>query len=195
MRKLSTINRKTALKFLGYEAELISPELAAKIDECELLLLENIHARYMSKCYNLIKAEGKVSLSECDLPLPGAKIANELFYCEKAVLFCATLSDDIDLLISVESSKDIERGVILDCLAAAALEEYCDIVEQDIKEKYKDYKFTFRFAPLYGDLPEGAERDFTCVLDSERRIGVSYSENGIFTPRYSITAILGLTPQ
>lgn len=192
MKKLAAINRKTVLKFLGYEAELIGPELMEKIDALELELLSNIHPRYICKAFDLDKADGKVSLKDCDLLLPGEKISRELYYCSKAALFCATLSDDIDLLISLAGREDIERAVILDCLAAAALEEYCDLVEEDIASRFPEYQITFRFSPLYGDLPQGTESDFTAILDSGRKIGVSYSENGVFTPRFSITAIIGL---
>lgn len=192
MKELKAVDRKIILKNLGYEAEIIDKSFMEKIDTYEEELLQNVHPRYMCKCYDLLKSEGKVSLAECDLPLQGPKIANELYYCKKAVLFCATLSGDIDLLIGLANREDVERAVMLDCIAAAALEEYCDMVETDIASKFPDYQITFRFSPTYGDLPEGSERDFTAVLDSERRIGVSYTENGVFTPRYSITAILGL---
>lgn len=192
MKELKTVDRKRILKNLGYEAEIIDRSFMEKIDAYEEELFEHIHPRYMCKCYELSKADGKVSLANCDLPLQGQKIANELYYCKKAVLFCATLSGDIDLLIGLVNREDIEKAVILDCIAAAALEEYCDIVETDIASKFPDYQITFRFSPTYGDLPEGSEHDFTAVLDTERRIGVSYTKNGVFTPRYSITAILGL---
>ncbi len=192
MKELKTIDRKIILKNLGYQAELIDKSFMDKIDAYEEELLQNIHPRYMCKCYDLAKGDGKVSLADCDLPLQGPKMANELYYCKKAVLFCATLSGDIDLLIGLANREDIEKAVILDCIAATPLEEYCNMVETDMAEKFPNYQITFRFSPRYGDLPEGSERDFTAVLDSERRIGVSYSESGVFTPRYSITAILGL---
>lgn len=192
VKNLKSINRRTVLKFLGYEAALISPELMEKIDTLEEELISNIHPRYMCKVFDLEKVDGKVELKNYNLTLPGEKISKELYYCSKAVLFCATLSDDIDLMISIAGREDIERAVILDCLAAAALEEYCDLVEEDIASRFPDHKITFRFSPLYGDLPQGTESEFTAVLDSERKIGVSYSENGVFTPRFSITAIIGL---
>lgn len=192
MKEIKSIDRKVILKNLCYEAEIIDKSFMDKIDLYEEELLSNIHPRYMCKSYDLVKEEGRVLLAECDLPLQGAKIANDLYYCKKAVLFCATLSGDIDLIIGLAGREDVEKAIILDGIAAAALEEYCDIVEADIAEKFPDYQITFRFSPSYGDLPEGSERDFTAVLDSERRIGVSYGENNMFTPRYSITALLGL---
>lgn len=192
MEKLVSINRNNVLNYLGYSDEQPSKETMDKIDAYEKIILENIHPRYMCKCYDLKKEDGRVSFVDCDLKLPGNKISSELFYCKKAVLFCATLSDDIDLLISLAGKEDIEKAVILDCLSAAALEDFCDLIEIDISEKFPAYQITFRFSPLYGDLPEGAESEFVAILDSERKIGVSYSDNGVFTPRYSITAILGL---
>ncbi len=192
MKEIKSVDRKIILKNLSYEAEIIDKSFMDKIDVYEEEVLANIHPRYMCKCYDLVKEDGKVSLAECDLPLQGPKIANDLYYCEKAVLFCATLSGDIDLVIGLAGREDVEKAVILDGIAAAALEEYCDMVETDIADKFPNYQITFRFSPTYGDLPEGSERDFTAVLDTERRIGVSYSEANRFTPRYSITAILGL---
>ncbi len=190
MEKLTKISRKEVLKNLGFYDELPGPEATAKIEECEKFLLENIHPRYMCMCYDLRAEGGRIIFENCDLKLAGDKILSELYYCKKAVLFCATLSGEIDMEIGLE--KDIEKGVMLDAIAAAALEDYCDLIELDIAAKFPSYQITYRFSDAYGDLPLHSSNDFVAVLDSERKIGVSVDEKGKFTPRYSITAILGL---
>ncbi len=197
MERLTGINRKQILKNLNYEDETADQITLEKISDCEILVLKNIHPRYMGKCYNLRSENDRVFLvdnqiKENELKLSGEKILSELYYCEKAVLFCITLSGDIDMEIGLIEKQDIEKAIMLDAVAAAALEDYCDIVEKDVSAKYPDYQITYRFSPAYGDMPVNTNNDFVAMLDAQRRIGVSVSESGKFTPRYSIAAILGL---
>lgn len=197
MERLTKINRKQILQNLNYDDENADKDTLRKIDDCEMLVLNNIHPRYMGKCYNLKSENDRIYLVDSQikdnyLKLSGEKILSELYYCEKAILFCITLSGDIDMEIGLIERQDIEKAIMLDAVAAAALEGYCDIVEKDVSSKYPDYQITYRFSPLYGDLPAATNNDFVAMLDAERRIGVSVSAGGKFTPRYSIAAILGL---
>lgn len=192
MENVFSISRKQVLKNLGYENEMPSSEDILKIEECENFVAENIHPRYMCKCYELDTEGDRVVFKDCDLKLAGSKILSELYYCKKAVLFCATLSGEIDMEIGLAGMKDIERAVLLDVVCAAALESYCDWIETDIAAKFPDYQITYRFSSEYGDLPIHSANDFVAVLDAERRIGVSVDDSGRYTPRFSITAILGL---
>lgn len=197
LERLTGINRKQILKNLSYEDETADKITLEKISDCEILVMKNIHPRYMGKCFNLRSENDRVYLVDNqtkgnELKLSGEKILSELYYCEKAVLFCITLSGDIDMEIGLIEKQDIEKAIMLDAVASAALEDYCDIVEKDVSAKYPDYQITYRFSPAYGDMPVNTNSDFVAMLDAERRIGVSVSESGKFTPRYSIAAILGL---
>lgn len=197
MEKLKAINRRQIFKNLNCENEMVDRDTLQKVDDCEMLVLNNIHPRYMGKCFNVKNGEDRICLSDSqtrgnDIEIFGKKIISELYYCEKAVLFCITLSGDIDLEIGLIEKQDIEKAIMLDAVASAALEDYCDLVEKDVSEKFPDYQITYRFSPLYGDMPINMNNDFVAVLDAERRIGVCVSESGKFTPRYSIAAVLGL---
>lgn len=192
MKELKAIDRKLILKNLGYEAELVDEDFRSKIDLCEEEVLANIHPRYMCRAFDLVLQDGKIVLPEPDLMLPGSKITNELYYCNKAVFFCATLSGDIELSLDIAGREDVEKAVIMDSIASAALEDYCDLIELDIAEKFPGYQLTYRFSTRYGDMSEGCEYEFAAIMDTERKIGVSFTEAGTATPRYSIIAILGL---
>ena len=51
---------------------------------------------------------------------------------------------------------------------------------------------TFRYSPGYGDLPLDIQRSFLSVLDTQKKIGLTASENNLLFPRKSVTAIIGI---
>ena len=192
MDEIKGIDYKIVLKNLGYEAEQIDPMFIEKLDICEEEIFSSFLPRFTSKCYTIKKDEDRILLVEPDMYLPGKKIEKDLYYCDKAVLFCATVSGKTDVLIQRAEASAIEKAVLMDSIAWGALEKYCDYIETDVSAKYPDYILTNRFSAKYGDFPIGSSKDFTAILDSERKIGVSCNEAGVFSPRYSLTGILGL---
>ena len=51
---------------------------------------------------------------------------------------------------------------------------------------------TFRYSPGYGDLPLDIQKNFLNVLDAQKKIGLTTSENFLLFPRKSVTAIIGI---
>ena len=193
MKEIKTIDRRVVLKNLGYEAERIDDDFMRKLDICEEKILPYIHPRYISCCYDIEIENERIIFTKPDLQLPGEKIVKDLYYCKKAVLFCATISDEAEPEILAAEKTDIEKAVMLDSMAHAALEECCDNIEKEIAAKYPEYQITYRFSPAYEDLPKETNVDFTAVLNSESLAGISYNpDTEQFSPKYSIAAILGL---
>lgn len=54
-----------------------------------------------------------------------------------------------------------------------------------------------RFSPGYGDFPIAHQRDFSRLLDTPRKIGLTVTESCLLAPIKSVTAVIGLseTPQ
>lgn len=136
-----------------------------------------------------------VILSGTNLVLTGNSITEHLSGCEKAVLFAATISADIDKLIRVTQLEDMAKAVITDSLASVAVEQVCDKTELIIKEQFLEYYQTFRFGVGYGDLPITLQKDFVNVLNAPKVIGLNVGTSYMLTPAKSVTAVIGLSKQ
>lgn len=192
--ELQSINKNEALRYLGYYDEQPTENILSALSECEQILLQTLKPRYIYRCFELAKVENdKISLKDCDLILSGTSISKHLYYCEKAVLMCATLSYETDRLINKSQVEDLAKAVMIDSLASAAIEQVCDQIEDEIREEFSEYSLTYRFSPGYGDLPLGSERDLLAVMDAQRKIGLCITDGDMLSPTKSVTAIIGLT--
>ncbi len=103
-------------------------------------------------------------------------------------LFCATLGVGADMLISRYSPILPSKAVIMDGVAGAAIESFCDkICREYFKANCKE-----RFSPGYGDLPLEMQKDIISFLDASLKIGLSLTDSMLLTPTKSVTAIVKL---
>lgn len=90
-------------------------------------------------------------------------------------------------------------AVIYQAAAAAMVETYCDEVNERIRQDaaQRGMYCRPRFSPGYGDFPIAHQRDFSRLLDTPRKIGLTVTESCLLAPIKSVTAVIGLseTPQ
>lgn len=163
------------------------------IDNCEKELLNSITPAYYYSIFNINHEPNKVTLENCDLSLIGEDISNHLKDCDKAILFCATLSHGPDKLIRINQVRDMTKSIIIDALASAAIEQICDLIQEEIKERFPSLYQTWRFSPGYGDLPLDIQKEFINVLSATKRAGISSTNTNMLIPSKSVTAIIGLS--
>lgn len=191
--ELLHLNRNDAIRYMGYKDETPDRKISDIMDECESVLLKAIKPRYIYKVFDLEKTNEAIAVSGTSLLFEGKDIKSHLSECDKCVLMCATLSVDADKQILSYEATDMTKAVICDCLASAAVEQVCNIAESEIKEKLKNYYFTWRFSPGYGDFPLEIQHGFLKVLDAGKRIGVNSTDSMILIPRKSVTAVIGIS--
>ena len=163
------------------------------IDNCEKELLNSITPAYYYSIFNINHEPNKVTLENCDLSLIGEDISNHLKDCDKAILFCATLSHGPDKLIRINQVRDMTKSIIIDALASAAIEQICDLIQEEINERFPSLYQTWRFSPGYGDLPLDIQKEFINVLSATKRAGISSTNTNMLIPSKSVTAIIGLS--
>lgn len=163
------------------------------IDNCEKELLNSITPAYYYSIFNINHEPNKVTLENCNLSLIGEDISNHLKDCDKAILFCATLSHGPDKLIRINQVRDMTKSIIIDALASAAIEQICDLIQEEIKERFPSLYQTWRFSPGYGDLPLDIQKEFINVLSATKRAGISSTNTNMLIPSKSVTAIIGLS--
>lgn len=193
MLSINNINKQEVFRYLGIRGK--ADENTEKLFyECEKLLLENISPRYIMSCFDIEVSEN-VSLLGTNMCLEGESIKAHLLECSRVVLFCVTLSSKADLLIRQMQVSDLAKGVIIDCCASAAVEQLCDLIQEQLINDYvgEGEYITSRFSPGYGDLSIEIQGEFLNLLDAPRKIGLSASQNNILMPRKSVTAIVGIS--
>lgn len=193
MIELSDINRSEALRYMGYSSNIDIENILPIIDECEKKLLNSIQPRYIYKICDIKTDDECISIVNSTIKFHSNDILCHLEGCDKAVFLACTLSNGADRLISEYQVKDMSKAIIADCMASAAIEQVCDIAEQEIREHIGEYYMTWRFSPGYGDLSIEYQKDFLAITDAGRKIGLTLNPGNILIPRKSVTAIIGLS--
>ena len=183
MIALSSLDRAEAVRYLGGSGIALDERMNALLDDCEHELLRTIDAKYLYKLVDL----------PCEPLMRGEDIRAHLEGCSRAAVMCATLGAGVDRLLRVSQIADMSRAVVLDSLAAAAIEQVCDEVEQRIAAGFPGQYLTFRFGPGYGDYPLSIQKHLLRLLDASRKIGLSLNDSLLLTPTKSVTAVIGLS--
>ena len=191
--KLEKIDRSEAFRYMGHRGGALPENLTALADDCEQRLLSAVTPKFVYALFDIEHTENGVAVSGTPLTLKGRDISAHLADCEKCVLFAATLGAGADAVIRGYESAAMEKAVIADCMASAAIEQVCDQAEAEIREKLPHKHFTWRFSPGYGDLPLDVQHDFLNVLNAQKRIGLTVTESLILIPRKSVTAVIGIS--
>lgn len=191
--ELNRLNRSEAFRYMGYKGGEIKKAVLDLADECEEALLKVIKPRMVYRVFDIEKTELGVEIKNTPLVFEGNDIAEHLEGCQKAVLMCVTLSAAVDRLISSFEAYSMEKAVIADSLASAAVEQVCEKSETAIQREMGDYHYTWRFSPGYGDFPLTCQKAFIKFTDAEKRIGLNVTDSLILVPRKSVTAVMGIS--
>lgn len=188
------INRNEVLRYLGHNGQKIDDDLLKLIDECRKEILHIISPRFIYKYMNVRNGEEGIIVEGTNLILIGDDIKKHLKDSKECVLMAVTLGNDIERKIRQYERINLTKGIILDACATTAIEEVCDIVEDEIRKhtENKGKGITFRYSPGYGDLSLDIQKNFLNVLDAQKTIGLTASENNLLIPRKSVTAIIGI---
>ena len=183
MINLNSVDRKQAFRYMGFHDE--PDENFSKLaDTCEQKLLSAVNPRY---CWQLFQKQ------DIEFLLLGQDIQKHLEQCEQVILFCATLSQSTDTCIRLVQTSDVLAGMMIDAMASALTEQFCDSIELEILNNFKNQFSTWRFSAGYGDMPLRIQDDFLKLIHAQKRIGVCVTESGLMIPRKSVTAIIGLS--
>ncbi len=114
--------------------------------------------------------------------------------CASAYVFAATLGIGTDRLISRYSRIEPSKAVILGALGSSMIECWCDevctVLESEQRNAGKFIKP--RFSPGYGGFELTAQREIADILETEKRIGLYFTESLMMIPEKSVTAIVGI---
>lgn len=187
-------NKDEVLRYLGYKNQRIDTQLDNLIEESMIETRKIIKPRRIYRSFDILRMNGLINLSGCNLVLDGEDIKEHLKKAERCVLMAVTLGNEIDTKIRYYERIDMTKALILDACATTAIEEICDNICKEIEDELivRNNTLTSRYSPGYGDLSIDIQKSFLSVLGAERSIGLTVSEHNILMPRKSVTAIVGI---
>ena len=188
------IARQEVLRYLGYKGQKIGENMIEMIDSCRQEVKNIITPRTVYEYRNIHNTEKGVEVEDTNLILIGNDIKSHLSSANKCVLIAVTLGNEIEKKTRLYEKINLTKALIIDACATTAVEEICDILEEKIRKtaEAEGMSITFRYSPGYGDLPLDTQNNFLRVLDAQKKIGLTVSENNLLFPRKSVTAIIGI---
>ncbi len=188
------IDIKEAQRYLGYGRNEPDAAVLALIDECTAAVRETAEPRHIQRRFELeVTPEGVIKAG--GLELRSRNLARNLTGCGEIVFFAATLGNGPDMLMNRYSRLSISRAAVLQAVAAAAIEGYCNQCQRELEEELAGEGLYVRprFSPGYGDLPLTVQPDFLRVLNAQKTVGIYLSDGGVMLPEKSVTAVMGLS--
>ncbi len=109
--------------------------------------------------------------------------------CNEAFVFALTCGIAVDRELAKMKICSQAEFFVLDALASAAADSFCDYAAKKIQGKISCVP---RFSPGYGDLSLTLQKPLLDRLDAQWLLGISLSPSFLMTPMKSITAIMGI---
>lgn len=186
---LNKINKDELYRYIGTPDD----NVRGIIDECETELIELVKPGFVWKLFEIEFDDSGVRVLGTDIVLTGNSIKKHLDGCNKLAMLAVTLSSEADKLIRKYQISNMAKAVVMDAIASVAVEQVCNIAEEDIKQYLPNMYFTYRFGVGYGDLPLELEKDILEVLQGSKTIGLCATDANILTPLKSVVCVIGIS--
>lgn len=185
--KPEIIDRSTALRYMGASGWQPDAATSALLDRAEKKVLAVATPRAAVR--QLPHAVFPPSDLNC-----GIDLAHHLQGCEAVLLMAATLGSQVDSLLRQLELTDIAMAAAADALSSVLLEQVCDELEAEWRNKFlaANLYLTGRYAPGYGNCPLELNDELCLAVDTVRGCGLAVTPQHLLAPRKSTTAILGI---
>ena len=127
--------------------------------------------------------------------LESRDLARNLKGCVKAALLAATIGMETDRQIRRAQLRSMKDAALLQAASAAMIEQYTDIVNEEIIREGRDMGLfpRPRYSPGYGDLSLETQKIVFSLLNPEKHAGILLTDSLLMVPSKSITAVIGLS--
>jgi len=188
------IDKKEALRYMGYRGQEMDEKLKALLDDCIQEVKAASRECFTYEIFDIERRPEGLRLAGTTLLLGGRDIGLHLAESRKCALMAVSLGLEIDRRLSIYSRTDLTRSLVFDACAAAAVEALCDEVQERVRSEAADIglQITTRFSPGYGDLSIDIQRDIVRTLKTYEKFGLGVNGSSLMIPRKSVTAVIGL---
>lgn len=190
------INRNEVKRYLGFRGiSEIDDKMSSVIEECIADIAREITPREIHKTFPIIWDETAGGCGFAGIQVERGNLVRNLKGCDEIVMMAVTIGPGPDRLVRRAELRDMLKAYTYQAVGAAAVEAWCDEVNELIRREAEERRlFTRpRFSPGYGDFPLEVQKDFERILEMPKSIGVSLSDSLLMTPTKSITAVVGLS--
>ncbi|MEE8886197.1 MAG: vitamin B12 dependent-methionine synthase activation domain-containing protein [Eubacteriales bacterium] len=187
-------NKREMLRYLGYRGKSEpDAEMSAMIDRCDQNLQKVVTPKSCGEYFDLSVTGDAVEFA--GLTIVSHSLARNLTGCTRIYLFAATLGVGPDRLIARAQVTKMSEALIYQAASAAMIEAVCNELNERIdREAQKENLYTRpRFSPGYGDCPIEFQKNFTEILQTPKRIGLTLTDSMMMMPSKSVTAVIGIT--
>lgn len=184
---------KEAIRYLGFGRNAVDEQTLAMISDSFRELKQTASPKSIYRIFDFAQiSDTKMSIGRWNIE--SASLAKNLKGCGNVILFGATLGSSVDRLIARYTVMDMAKTVVIQACAAAMLEEYCDSVQDTLREKIREKgKFLRpRFSPGYGDFDLCYQKPLMEMLDCSKAIGLTMTDSYMMIPTKSVTALIGV---
>jgi len=189
------IDRDEVLRYLQTSKDLEDENINRLLDESITEIKKQINFRYLYQKFPIQHTAAGVKIKNTTLTLEGKSIKKHLENSKEIYLMAATLGTQVDKRISYYEKISVTKSMIFDACATTAIEEGCNQLEKEIKQKVLEAgnkDITFRYSPGYGDLGINIQKEFLRILNAPKKIGLTASKYNMLIPTKSVTAIIGV---
>ena len=186
------IDKNEVMRYLGIRGDLEADQIDILIDGCIAEVEDAATPRHA-----LVRIP--VSIDAADVTLGPIRttsrtLARHLKGCSEAVVFAATAGIGIDRLIKRASVSQLARTAVLQAAGAAAVEAYCDQIEQNVRreEAGRGFAAKTRYSPGYGDFSLEVQPQILQLLNASKQAGITLTDGLLMIPSKSVTAVIGL---
>jgi len=194
-----TIDKKEVRRYLGYTSQHYltwqeGDAVDLLIEQCIKEISKLSDCRYTSRRFDLDLSQNNVVCFD-RVKIQSKNLYTNLKDCTQIILLACTLGPESDRILQRYSRIDITKAVVFQATAAAAIEAYCDEVQEIIESEIQKEGFYIkpRYSPGYGDVSLDVQKDFLSLIGSTSTVGITLSEGNLMIPEKSITAFIGLT--
>ena len=187
------IDKKEILRYSGHRGGDIPVHIDRLAEQFREKIKQNISPRHISARYSLQQVDDGVLLGN-GVKLMGQDIKKHLADCDECYVICATVGIQADGFIRSSITAGSVYGLMADAAATAAVESYCDSIENSLRHQLMAEKcyLTWRYSPGYGDFPFTQQPQILAMLQADKLVGVTCNNSCIMTPSKSVTAVMGI---
>ncbi|MBR5182382.1 MAG: Vitamin B12 dependent methionine synthase activation subunit [Clostridiales bacterium] len=182
-------------RYMGFRGPVkASPETDAMVKKAVISLEKDCSPKYVAKEFP-VSIEG-TSVHIADITIESRALSRNLMGCTCCILFAATAGPACDMLVKRAAVTSSAYSSCCQAAGAAAIEAYCDFINEKIKNEYetKGLYARPRFSPGYGDLSLSHQKDWFRLLDITKNTGIELTDSLLMVPTKSVTAVIGLSP-